>query len=117
MPTAFFEICRKQSDIDQDGCLNSAEFPLAMYLIQQSLRGIPLPLYLPQQLHSVYAQVVNPQLPVATDAHLGKCKKAFEAFRQNIGKGVLGGKVEYWEQEPESEEKLCLWTLHSLVVF
>lgn len=82
---------RKLADIDRDGCLSSAEFPLAMYLTQQNLRGIPLPLYLPNQLHSVYVQVVSPQLPVATDSHLAKCKKAFEAFRQNIGKGVLGG--------------------------
>ena len=83
---------RKVSDVDRDGCLSSAEFPLAMYLVQQGLRGVSLPLFLPQQLQSVYAQVMNPQLPVATNAHLGKCKKAFEAFRQNIGKGVLGGK-------------------------
>ena len=62
-----------------------------MLLVQQNLKGVPLPLYLPNELYNVYMQVMKPQLPVATDAHLGKCKKAFEAFRQNIGKGVLGG--------------------------
>ena len=91
MPCLRFLSTRKLSDIDEDGCLSSAEFPLAMFLVQQTLRGVPIPLYLPEQLHKVYIQVVNPQLPVATDAHLAKCKKAFEAFRQNIGKAVLGG--------------------------
>lgn len=86
-----FPPIRKLADIDEDSCLSSAEFPLAMFLVQQTLRGVPIPLYLPEQLHKVYVQVVNPQLPVATDAHLSKCKKAFEAFRQNIGKAVLGG--------------------------
>ena len=82
---------RKLSDIDQDGALNAAEFFVAMTLIQHSLTGSALPLSLPSQLHTIVQKSVNPQLPVADESHLVKCKKAFKAFQSNIGVGVLGG--------------------------
>ncbi len=80
--------------MDGDGRLNEAEFAVAMHLIQQTLKGHappPLPHPLPAPLLACVQQAVRPQLPIAEEAHVQKCKSAFGAFLQNVGKGVLGG--------------------------
>ncbi len=83
---------RRLSDLDQDGCLNAAEFAVAMHLIRVVLRDhTPLPATCPAPIQGLVKQSLYPQLPVATQAHLDKCRKAFGAFFENVGHGVLGG--------------------------
>ena len=87
-PTPF----RDLSDVDADGCLDAAEFSLAMHLIQYYLRGCPLPTSLPPPLLQCYQVALKPHLPPATKEHVLKCKKVFEAFHKDLVKGVLNGK-------------------------
>ena len=77
--------------MNEDGQLDVAEFCVAMHLIQRVLKGLPVPLLLPTALLACIQLAVHPQLPVADDKHLKKCRSAFSAFHANIGKGVLGG--------------------------
>ncbi len=68
------------------------EFAVAMHMIRVLLRdNIPLPDTCPASLRLLVKQTLYPQLPVANQAHLVKCRKAFGAFFENIGQGVLGG--------------------------
>lgn len=83
---------RRLSDIDKDGCLSSVEFAVAMHMIRVMLRDhTSLPTACPAPLRLLVKQTLYPQLPVANQAHLSKCRKAFGAFFENIGQGVLGG--------------------------
>lgn len=68
------------------------EFAVAMHLIRVMLRDdTALPATCPTPLRLLVKHTLYPQLPVANQAHLDKCKKAFGAFFDNIGQGVLGG--------------------------
>ncbi len=88
----FSPVYRRLSDLDQDGCLNAAEFAVAMHLIRVVLRDhTPLPATCPAPIQGLVKQCMYPQLPVATQAHLDKCRKAFGAFFENVGHGVMGG--------------------------
>lgn len=82
---------RRLSDMNEDGQLDAAEFCVAMHLIQRALKGLAIPQLLPTALLACIQLAVNPQLPVADNKHLKKCRSAFSAFHANIGKGVLGG--------------------------
>ena len=62
-----------------------------MHLLKWALKGVPPPPTLPAPLATCIQLAVNPQLPVADDKHMQKCRSAFGAFHENIGKGVLGG--------------------------
>lgn len=81
----------KLADVDKDGRLNAAEFCVAMHLLQRTLKGVPPPPTLPAPLTTCVKLALNPQLPVADEKHMQKCRSAFGAFHENIGKGVLGG--------------------------
>ncbi|XP_064387118.1 zinc finger CCCH domain-containing protein 13-like isoform X3 [Halichondria panicea] len=63
-----------------------------MHLIRVVLRDhTPLPATCPAPIQGLVKQCMYPQLPVATQAHLDKCRKAFGAFFENVGHGVMGG--------------------------
>lgn len=62
-----------------------------MHLLQRTLKGVPPPPTLPAPLTTCVKLALNPQLPVADEKHMQKCRSAFGAFHENIGKGVLGG--------------------------
>ena len=81
--------CRVLADANQDGRLSAVEFCLAMHMIQRCLQGAPVPTTLPAPLLTVLKLANNPQLPVADDNHVKKCRKAFGAF--HLQTGVLGG--------------------------
>lgn len=86
---------RELSDVDGDGCLDAAEFALAMHLVQHYMQGVSLPPSLPFPLVQCHEVVLRPHLPVASWEHVMKCKKVFEAFHKDLVKGVLSGESPY----------------------
>ncbi len=62
-----------------------------MHLVQRYLQGFSLPPTLPVPLANCYHVSLKPHLPVATEKHVLKCKKVFEAFHKDLAKGVLAG--------------------------
>ena len=84
---------RELSDINQDGCLDAAEFAVAMHLVQRYLQGFSLPPTLPLPLEDCYHVSLKPHLPAATQKHVLKCKRIFEAFNQDLARGALSGKT------------------------
>lgn len=92
-PFFFFIISRELSDINRDGCLDAAEFAVAMHLVQRYLQGFSLPPTLPLPLADCYHVSLKPHLPTATEKHVFKCKRVFEGFHQDLVRGILSGKT------------------------
>jgi len=94
------------SDLDCDGCLDGAEFCVAMCLIHHWLSGAHLPTSLPPPLFTFYHQAKWPRLPPASEEHVLKCKKVFEVFQKNVKSGkMIGG----WSKARKWEETVGKW--------
>ena len=87
--------------MDRDGCLDAAEFSIAMHLVHLALEGTYPPPTLPPPLAHCVEMVTEPKLPEMEDKHVIKCQTAFIAFKADIATGTLGSEEGGREEERE----------------
>ena len=79
-------------DQPQDNVLDAAEFAAAMHLLQQTMRGVPLPVQVLPPCLMPGGGHTEVRIPIMTKKELSAYKKLFDMIDQSK-KGKLNGKI------------------------